>query len=126
MTVNLQSAMLLVIKWMLLLYCLTLLDVSNFGSWAHLFWYSRLCYLRRLYWWMDKEMVRDFNSLTVSSWASDWFGLFVHLFALRFQYGAEGSFIRHLVFLKYSDISQKLWSRSCFTFKEIPNHLFIN
>lgn len=57
---------------------------------------------------IDKEMVRDFNSLIVYSCVSDWFGLFVCLFALGFQYRVERSFIRHLVFLKYSDISQKL------------------
>lgn len=60
---------------------------------------------------MDSEMVRHFNLVTVySSESPDLFGfvcLFC-LFALGFQYRAESSFMRHLVFLKYSNIIQKL------------------
>lgn len=127
--INPWSSKFMVIKQMLSLYCLTFLDVSHPGVWVLplylMQWIPLLWQLMLMK--MGKENVRHFHLLYTVQHLQICLALFpCCLFALGFQYKAESSFIRHLVFLQCSNISQELWSKSYFNFKVFSNHLFIN
>lgn len=95
---------------MLSLYCLTFLDVSHLGVWVLLLYLMQWILLlwQLMFMKMGKENVRHFHLLYTVQHLRICLALFPCLFALGFQYKAESSFIRHLVFLQCSNISQEL------------------